>query len=334
MKTQEILEGRVLAYQNPRLIRIIKDIKRQKKELLEAEEELRNITNKQRKRRKINFINSLKECIGWLLLDCCEYKEGLYFYRSLPWKNCAECKYVGIGRALMEMGYYVDAKRILKKGLKRFPESSYLWIILGFLHYRLDHNFEALKYFETALKFEPKNRNAFYGKALSLNSLGCYEEAAEILINLIERWPDNHEYLLQMGYSLSVQGYDEDAISFYKRAKDKGYLSPNLYDGLYCTYMNLGLEEAALEMAEEGLREFPDVPFMYANLCEGYFEKGWIDEARNVLQQGLKKFPFDESIKEILEKIEDETDDSDKGKKPPIIGLLLFLSLIQKKLRR
>jgi len=95
--------------------------------------------------------------------------------------------------------------------------------------------------------------------------------------------------------------------------------------------MNLGLVEAALEMAEEGLREFPDVPIMYANLGQGYFEKGWTDEARNILQQGLKKFPFDEQLKELLEKIEYETDNPDKGKKPPIIGLFLLLSIIQKR---
>ena len=95
--------------------------------------------------------------------------------------------------------------------------------------------------------------------------------------------------------------------------------------------MNLGLQEMALEMAEEGLREFPDVPIMYANLCEGYFEKSWIDEARNVLEQGLKKYPDDEQLKELLEKIENDTDDPDKGKKQAIIGLLLFLSLIQKR---
>ena len=85
---------------------------------------------------------------------------------------------------------------------------------------------------------------------------------------------------------------------------------------------------------EKGLREFPDEPYMYANLGQGYFEKGWTDEARNVLQQGLKKFPDDERIKELLEKIEDETDDPNKGKKPPIIMLLLLQYIIQRRLNK
>ncbi len=82
------------------------------------------------------------------------------------------------------------------------------------------------------------------------------------------------------------------------------------------------------------LREFPDVPFMYANLCEGYFEKGWVEEARSILNEGLRKFPGDEDIENLLAKIADETDDPDKGKKLPIIGLLLLLSIIQKRFQR
>jgi hypothetical protein len=34
----------------------------------------------------------------------------------------------------------------------------------------------------------------------------------------------------------------------------------------------------------------------------------------------------------MLKRIEDEIDDPDKGKKPPIIDLLVLLSLIQKRL--
>ena len=322
-----------MAYRDPRIVEYCREIKRLRKKLFHEELELKQIKNRHCRRRQTNFINYLKERIGWLLIDCGKYEEGLDFYRSLPWRKYRENKYLGIGRALMEMEYYSEAGRIMEKGLKRFPESSCLWTALGVLHYRLDHDFEALKYFEVALKFDPKSRHTLYDKALSLNNLGCYEEAAEILKYLIKKYSNDPEYLAGMGYSLTSQGYDEDAISYYKKAKDTGYLSPNLYEGLYCTYMNLGLEEVALEMAKEGLREFPDEPYMYANLGQGYFEKGWTDEARNILQQGLKKFPYDERIKELLEKIEYETDNPDKGKKPPVIGLLLLLSLIQKRFK-
>jgi hypothetical protein len=73
---------------------------------------------------------------------------------------------------------------------------------------------------------------------------------------------------------------------------------------------------------------------MYPNMGQGHFEMGWVEEARSILNEGLRKFPGDEDIENMVQKIEDETDDPDKGKKPPILGLLLLLSLIQKRVGR
>ena len=57
---------------------------------------------------------------------------------------------------------------------------------------------------------------------------------------------------------------------------------------------------------------------------------GWVEEARGILTEGLRKFPGDEVIEIMLKRIEDETDDPDKGKKPPIVNLLLLFILDQK----
>jgi predicted Zn-dependent protease len=93
------------------------------------------------------------------------------------------------------------------------------------------------------------------------------------------------------------------------------------------------LKNDALHIAEEGLREFPDDhPVIYMGPGNAYFEMGWVEEARSILNEGLRKFPGDEDIENILERIEDETDNPDKGKKPPIIGLLFLLGIIQKRL--
>ena len=93
------------------------------------------------------------------------------------------------------------------------------------------------------------------------------------------------------------------------------------------------MKNEALLIAEEGLREFPDdCSEIYMSLGDAYFEMGWLEEARGILTEGLRKFPGDEGIEIMLKRIEDETNDTDKGKKPPIIRLLLLLSLIQKRL--
>jgi hypothetical protein len=57
---------------------------------------------------------------------------------------------------------------------------------------------------------------------------------------------------------------------------------------------------------------------------------GWLEEARGILTEGLSKFPGDEVVENMLKRIEDKTDDPDKGKKPPIVNLLLLFILDQK----
>jgi tetratricopeptide (TPR) repeat protein len=98
--------------------------------------------------------------------------------------------------------------------------------------------------------------------------------------------------------------------------------------------MELGLKKEALEIAQEGLKVFPDESAMYENLGETYFEHGWISEARDVIEDGLKKFPDDERLKTVLERIEDETDSPDDPKRPPFISIMILLSLIIDKLRK
>jgi hypothetical protein len=46
---------------------------------------------------------------------------------------------------------------------------------------------------------------------------------------------------------------------------------------------------------------------------------GWVEEAGSILNECLRKFPGGEDIQDMLEKIEDETDDPGKGKKPPML---------------
>jgi len=49
-----------------------------------------------------------------------------------------------------------------------------------------------------------------------------------------------------------------------------------------------------------------------------------------VLKDGIKKYPEDEGLKELLKKIEDETDNPDKGKKPPIDLIILLIVLLRR----
>ena len=77
---------------------------------------------------------------------------------------------------------------------------------------------------------------------------------------------------------------------------------PEAYTGLYWAYKGIGLSNEAREIAEKGLRKFPhEDPCLYVNLANAYYNRGWLDEAEEVLQSGLTKFPGDEDMEKLLE---------------------------------
>ena len=61
---------------------------------------------------------------------------------------------------------------------------------------------------------------------------------------------------------------------------------------------------------------------------------GWRNECMETLKKGIEQFPDDEELKKFLKDVENDTDDPDKGDKPPILGLLLLMALLHKRGRR
>jgi tetratricopeptide (TPR) repeat protein len=236
---------------DPRIISTREDIKELSKKLANVQQKYKQAKDVDRRKTLALCIDDMRASIGWLLLDCGEYEKGLAMYQGMSWKIYGEDKYNGISRALIEMEYYDEARRLLERGLQRFPESHCLLVGMGLLHKHLGHNVDALGYFKQALECGPGNRDALYDQAITLSELGYYEDSLSIVRKLLKKYPNDPECLIETGYCTLMMGYPEDAIEYYKKASDNGYLSPGIYGGLVCAYMEMGLKQDALEMAQE-----------------------------------------------------------------------------------
>ena len=127
----------------------------------------------------------------------------------------------GMARALTEMGYHDEARRVLKLGLKKFPESYALWVAMGAWHDSRGENFESLKCMEIALRFAPEdNSTALYNKAFTLIKLGCHGDALPIIDELIERYPDDPRHLAERGSCALDTGYPQEALKYYQKAME------------------------------------------------------------------------------------------------------------------
>jgi len=311
---------------------------------LTAKRELSRVKSKVRRRELKEYkeyIDGLKVDMGWKLLDCEEYERGLTLLSSVPWRTHGEMKCNGMARALTALGYYEGARRVLERGLKRFPDSYALWVAMGALHECLGDKFEALRCLDIALQFAPEDNSAgLYNKALILMELGCYGDAIQIYNDLIEKDPEDPRYFADRGCCSLEMGYPQEALQFYQQARDIWQHRQGVYDGvciysgLCSAYFELGMKKEAMEIALEGLKKFPDEdPILYQNVGASYFQMGWDKEAIGVLKKGIEKFPNDEELKKFLKAVEEDMDDPDSGEKPPLLSLILLMGLIRKKLK-
>jgi tetratricopeptide (TPR) repeat protein len=307
-----------------------------------ARKQLQQARSERQKRKLRGYIEDVKMDLAWALLDCGEPEKGLTLYISVRGVRYREGKYSGVGRALTEMKRYDEARRILEKGLKEFPESCALWTGLGNLNGALGDHFESLICFEAAIRCDSeKGPGTLYNKGLALMGLESHSDAVSIFDHLIEEYPEEPLYLAERGNCALETGYPQEALQYYQKAMAVYEESPDvhtgvcIYAGLCSAYIELGMKREATVIALEGLKRFPDgYSVLYYNAGAACMGMGWRKEALEILKKGVEKFPHDDEVKEFLKGVEDDMDDPDKGDNPPILGLLLLMALIHKQWRR
>lgn len=261
---------------------------------------LEKTTEPKKKKTLKSELNDLLAQIGELHLDQKEYEKAMSIYNLLPWKSHGEQRYYGITRELIEKEEYEKASELFEEVLEKYPESSTLLNSMGLLLYRTDDQYEALRYFDQALAIEANdNTPMLYNKALSLNLLGYHEEAYKLLAGLLEIDPDDHQYLVEMGYCNLKRKEPWAAIYYYRTAKELGLESASVYGGLCCSYVDAGLRHEAYMIAKEGVEKIPDDDRLYENFAEAAIDLGRLDEADEVIQKGLALEPENEPLKEF-----------------------------------
>jgi tetratricopeptide (TPR) repeat protein len=318
------------------------ELKTLEEEYFMATKRLSRVKSRSKRRELREYVDDLKIKLGWTLLDYGQYEQGLALFESLPWGGYGETKYNGVARALIEMKHYDEARKILEKGLKEFPESCALWTCLGNLKGILGDHFESLICYEAAIRCDPEESSGpLYNKALALMGLGSHADAVSIIDHLIKEYPEDPMYLAGRGNCALEIGYPLEALQYFQKAMVLFSESPeihtgvSIFAGMCSAYVELGMKREAMVVSLEGLRRFPDEDsVLYYNGGAAFLGMGWRKEALEILNRGVEKFPGDAELKKFLKEVEDDMDDPDKGDEPPILGFLLLMALIHKKWRK
>ncbi len=251
-----------------------------------------------------------------LLLDMENFEEGLALCRTLPWETYSRQKYVGISRALIQTGRHDEAKKLIDKGLRRYPKSEALWFNLGTLYHIKKDYVRSLKCYEKGLEIVPFDELMINGKANALHALGHYEEAGELYHELSIKYPESPGYAISHAWCYIDMGYPDEAFPVLNKIREE-YIMADAYHGLYCAYRDMGLSNDAFDVIHEGIEQCPyEKSNLYIDIGHAYCQRGWIARAKYILKKGLKIFPEDEGILDLLRQIDDYPDDSDGDATP------------------
>jgi tetratricopeptide (TPR) repeat protein len=129
-----------------------------------------------------------------------------------------------------------------------------------------------------------------------------FEQAAQILSELLNETPDDPQVNYQMAWLCDTQGKESEAVPFYERAISNGLDGEELQGallGLGSTYRCLGRYEQAVETLRNGMTTFPDAGEFPVFLAMALYNTGQYAEAMSLLLRSLAETSEDKGISDF-----------------------------------
>ena len=209
------------------------------------------------------------------------------------------------GRIAMINNNYSRAAERFNEALLYVDSIPEIWLDLG-AAYRFQDSIEvALTVFDSGLTYMVSpgdSTTLMFGKAVTLERNGQFEEASGIFEKIIELSPDNDQALNYLGYMLAEEGVRlEYARGLIRRALDIEPENGAYLDSYGWVLHKLGDYREALEYLLRAYELMPDDPVIVEHIGYVYEALGDMAKANEFWKAALDLDPENESLKEKLE---------------------------------
>ena len=174
-----------------------------------------------------------------------------------------------------------EAVEILQKIIRIFPDRYEVHFFLGFALERNEQPEEAMRYFNQALQWNPRD--------IDLSSIYCH---IGVCLKDLERY--------------------EQALEFLDKARTYNADQKEIYNTLGFCYFKLKEHHKAIEAFERAIEIDPGSGIDYANIGANLRELGFLSEAVNLFQMALEIDPTIEFARDNVEKLTRRIEE-DKG---------------------
>lgn len=275
---------------------------------------------------------------------------------------------------------WLEAKRVLQTGLEEFPKNTELLLFMAEIYFSKRLFRKAVGVYHEILRIEPDNEtaifqiaNAFmaineyklainyydmlydnfpellYNKAYAYSKVGRNERSIEILENIFNFKISSLLPYIFLAELYFLAGRHEDSINTLEKAQQKfgkrgnicylkglayynlknvlkAYMefesadklnvrSANFYKNYALTCNKIGKIEKAIELLEDGIKKNPFDPIVYIELIQIYLEHDRYEEAFSIAQISQKNLPYSVTLTMLYDKILKYREEMDfKGK--------------------
>jgi tetratricopeptide (TPR) repeat protein len=136
-------------------------------------------------------------------------------------------------------------------------------------------------------------------QAKKLRQADELEESQELLLALLEEYPDDPQVLFEVGGAFDIMGFESEAIPYYQQAIDAGLEGAELHECLIClgsSYRNVGEFDQAVEVLESATDRYPENKSSRAFLALAYYSDEQYEDAVRVLMDLLLETTDDDDI--------------------------------------
>ena len=155
-----------------------------------------------------------------------------------------------LGLAFTDKKEYIMAEELFLLATKIKTDYYLPMFGLGFLYDIQGKYNNSLKYYEKAIKIDPKDARAWYNKGIALSKLGRTKDAVEAYKKSIDLEPQKAEAWTNLGISYDILKCTEEAINAYQKAIEFNPDGSGPHITLARLYGNLGKEAESEEQCK------------------------------------------------------------------------------------
>ena len=235
--------------------------------------------------------------LGISYVETKDYQKSIEcFTRVFEWdKDRFPMAPVLLGMSYFEVGQAPKALVYLKHAIEQDASNYEAWYYTGIVYDALNQPDNSIEALRQAAGLKPHSSEIWERLALVYLNHKIYEKARECFLKVF-KLTNNPEYAYRIGLSFMLEEKYEKAVDFFTVSLDRSGDSDEIYENIGICYYHLKKYWEAIQYLEPLINKGVTKEMIFFVYGSSLMKVGRLNEAREILEKGLKQNPSEINI--------------------------------------